>query len=124
MRHIPSLKTLRAAFMQQLEHDYPDPEKRVRQLRKLLEGWRDGTLSYTSMVHSPSRYMLQLANDILQGHGIEHVESANGRAEAYYVNMGDTYTATILLDTKRSTVLATSWGDWVEKEERAGNRFD
>jgi len=68
--------------------------------------------------------MMQRVDEILEGYGIEGLESVNGRAHAYYVNMGDTYAPTILLDTSSDSVRVTSWGDWVEAQERKGNRFE
>ena len=84
-------------------------------LRFALERWRDKQLR--------TREMLDIADSLLDGHGVESLRSDNGRAEAYYVNMGDTYDTTVLLDLPRETVFIMSWGDYVEKEERAGNRF-
>ena len=39
-------------------------------------------------------------------------------AVASYVNMGDTYVATILYDIEKGEFFVTSWGDWVEEYER------
>lgn len=118
MRHIPSQKTLKDVFWKQFVHDYDFDRAKLTLtvLRNLLVAWKDGL--------AKSREMLEEANQLLHGHGIEHLRSVNGKAEAYYVNMGDTYTSTILLDTQRDKVSATDWGSWVEAEERAGNRFE
>jgi len=116
MRHIPSLKKLKEFFGQYMEHDYGDEAPgKLRELRRNLEFWRDGEIK--------SRTMLRIADDILQGHGLEHLMSENQRAEAVYVNMGDTYNATLLFDLNKGRMWATTWGDWVETEERKGNRF-
>lgn len=111
MRHIPSKKKL----VEMLWDVMRDRRELIPNLRKLLEEWKHRGIS--------SREMMEEANGILDGHGVEYLESDNGRAEAYYVNMGDTYTPTILLDTKKDRVWATDWGSWVEAEERKGNRF-
>lgn len=124
MRHIPSAKTLENAFSDVLSKGRIPVDEALRELRALLVAWRDGALRYESTITKPSRYMLEEANRILDGHGIEFLESENGKAAAYYVNMGDTYAPTLLLDTARSRVWATTWGDWVEAEERRGNKFD
>jgi hypothetical protein len=117
MSHIPSLKTLRDVFGQSFRHDYGEDlaEKNLKELREALVLWREHRLS--------SKHMMQLANMFLKGHGIEYLESENERAKAYYVNTGDTYNATLLLDIPRNRVWATTWGDWVEAEERRGNKF-
>lgn len=36
---------------------------------------------------------------------------------AEYVNMGETYTPTLLFDTENQTLHVTSWGDWYEEWE-------
>lgn len=124
MRKIPSMKTLEATLSGVLSKGHTPVDEALKQLRNVLVAWRDGTLNYRSMIHKPSRVMLEAANSILEGHGIEYLESVNGRAHAYYVNMGDTYAPTILLDTSSDSVRVTSWGDWVEAQERKGNRFE
>ena len=112
-RHIPSLKTIRRGLDPFFNHDSV-PENAAK-LRKVLEDWRDGGIR--------SREMLDTANALLNAHGVESITSENERADAYYVNMGDTYTTTVLLDLPRDTVFITDYGSYVEKEERAGNRF-
>jgi hypothetical protein len=91
----------------------------VRHLREVLVRWRDREIK--------SREMLEEVNRILEGFGIEYIRSARDDVYdahgAYFVNMGDTYDPTILLDLDRNRVWATSWGDWVEAEERQGKRF-
>lgn len=57
-------------------------------------------------------------NEILEGHGVEGGCVLNGDAADYsYVNMGDTYTCTILHDCDRGTFRLMSWGDFVEQNE-------
>jgi hypothetical protein len=89
-------------------------------LRETLVVWRDGG--------STSRLMLERLNHYLEGHGIEYIRSTkddqHGAHGAYYVNMGDTYVPTFVLDLDRNRVWATSWGDWVETQERQGKKFD
>lgn len=111
-RHIPSKATL----TQMLSGVMRDRTHLIPNLRVLLEDWKNRSVR--------SREMMDQADTILDGHGVEHLRSVNGRAEAYYVNMGDAYTPTIILDVKKHRVEATDWGSWVEKEERRGNRFD
>jgi len=71
--------------------------------------------------------MLAEANQLLNGHGVEYIRSEDDDQHeahgAYYVNMGDTYTPTLLLDLDRDRVWATDYGSWVEAEERAGRKF-
>lgn len=129
MRRIPSSKMLAQMLSGVLEKARSIPGQvsgddavkyNVKQLRKVLEQWRDRELK--------SREMLEEANRILDGHGVEYLGSAEDDMHsahgAYYVNMGDTYTPTILLDLDRSRVWATDWGTWLEHEERAGKKFN
>lgn len=58
-------------------------------------------------------------NRIMDGCGVEvirgrWVDRYHGDIQAAYVNFGDTYDLTILLDHERQTWRVTSWGDWVE----------
>lgn len=119
MRHIPSEKMLKRMLSGVLEKTRDGVDLNIKRLRVVLVQWRNRWIK--------SQYMLKEANIILEGFGIEYIRSeqddqydAHG---AYYVNMGDTYTPTILLDLDRNRVWATSWGDWVEAEERQGKRF-
>jgi hypothetical protein len=63
------------------------------------------------------------ANDLLSGFGVEavrgnyHVDNHYYEIVGLYVNMGDTYNATILYDTDRQKFYVTSWGDWVEQNQ-------
>lgn len=120
LRHIPSLKMLRGYFGRQFDHDYGDLSgEKLRELRQRLEAWRDGLMK--------SREMLDEANRLLGGHGVEYIrteeDDQHAAHGAYYVNMGDTYTATLLLDLDRGRMWATTWGDWVESEQRQGKRI-
>ncbi len=62
-------------------------------------------------------------NAVLGTFGVEairgrHVDNYHGDIQAEYLNTGDTYAVTLLLDHERDTILITSWGDWVEQNER------
>jgi hypothetical protein len=66
--------------------------------------------------------ILTLANNWLGGHGIEGLPAdeedySRGARSLMYVNMGDTYDATLCYDSKEG-FLVSSWGDWYEKMER------
>lgn len=72
---------------------------------------------------SDDELTLCAANALLDGYGVEVI---NGRwvdhyhqtIQAAYVNNGDTYAPTLLLDHETQRFLLTSWGDWVERNER------
>ena len=64
--------------------------------------------------------LLLAINAVLEGHGTEPIEGRyvdryHQNVQAEYVNMGDTYNTTILIDHETDRMLITSWGDWVEK---------
>lgn len=52
----------------------------------------------------------------LDGHGVEGI-SNHGKTLALYVNMGDTYDATVIADLDEGKVIIGSWGNWVERYE-------
>lgn len=114
MRRIPSLKTIQEGLGRTFDHEGGDFD-RANALRLSLVAWRNGEMS--------SNTLMDGANELLGGHGIESIESENGRAHMSYVNMGDTYTATVILDTSKDSVFITDYGTWVETEERKGNKF-
>ena len=58
---------------------------------------------------------LDAADRILNGYGIECVTGPDGET-LHYVNLGDTYDATICKDS--SGYFIGSWGDWYEQAER------
>lgn len=117
MSNLPSIKTLEAAF----------PTK-GKEIRELLEGKRK-TKDYASVqewlksCYNMPRYeerLMGALNEILEGHGTEAIYGKESETWpiAEYVNMGDTYTATMLYDYDKEKVVVTSWGDWVERSER------
>jgi hypothetical protein len=62
-------------------------------------------------------------NAELEGYGVEAIEGRyidhyHHNIQAAYVNMGDTYTPTILFDNERRMFRVTNWGDWVEQNQR------
>ncbi len=114
MRTIPSLKALRAHERELLGNSAP-PGATPEALRAVLVQWCDREITTQDT-------LAQL--DVLMGtHGVEYLESENGRARVYYCNAGDAYALTLLLDLTSMNVRLTCWGDWVEKQERRGNRF-
>jgi hypothetical protein len=65
------------------------------------------------------------ANRLIGGHGVEairiegaHVDNYHFDIVATYVNMGDPYVATLLHESETGRFLLTTWGDWVEANER------
>jgi hypothetical protein len=68
--------------------------------------------------------VLNRANTVLDGHGVEPIRYKNewqhryyGDAIALYINMGDAYDTTLLYTVVDREFQVTSWGDWVEAHE-------
>ena len=121
---VPSLKTLSAAF---------GPEK-GKILRKLLREevtprevspraakWAD------SCFHAPDErgeeMVMEAANEIIGGYGVEAISGRwndhyHQELQLSYVNLGDTYTTTLVCDLENMRFQVTSWGDWFETHER------
>lgn len=99
----PSVKTLQD-FLMVSAND-------ARQIKRAMNESRGGR----------AEDVLSLANRLMDAHGVEaingeyHVDNYWFDTVALYVNTGDTYNPTLLYETETGRFLATSWGDWVEK---------
>jgi|TARA_Y100000034_G_scaffold133551_1_gene199319 hypothetical protein len=72
--------------------------------------------------YSRAEKVLFICNILLDGHGVESVEGnyLDGYYQTIqleYVNMGDTYSTTIIHDNLKEKFVLTSWGNIVENEE-------
>ncbi len=68
---------------------------------------------------------LQAINKLIEGHGCEAIfDDGQMWPDMEYVNVGDSYAATIVLDRVEGRWLVTSWGDWVEHAERNGRAYN
>lgn len=72
--------------------------------------------------HWPSVQEVKLAmlNELIGGFGVEAIFTDGDMMEPAlsYVNMGDTYAATIAYDHREDEFILTSYGDWVEAYEQ------
>lgn len=65
---------------------------------------------------------------LIGGHGVEVINGEHHRAGYWadavvvYVNQGEVYESTVIYDTQRDVWEVISWGDWVERAERRGER--
>ena len=63
---------------------------------------------------------MERINQLLDAHGVEAIYASGGHSGywqnivAVYVNMGDSYTATVLYDVGRSRFIITDGAAWVE----------
>lgn len=91
-------------------------EQLAREMRALLlaaEGDPDG-----------ADRALEYVDRVIDASGIEAirgdywVDRYYGEIVGLYVNTGDTYSGTVVYDTEKGRFDVTTWGDWVEKNER------
>jgi hypothetical protein len=59
--------------------------------------------------------ILEAVNEVLEAYGTEGI-TPEGQVYpvAAYVNMGDTYEATVVYDIEEKEFILTNWGDWLE----------
>ena len=105
---------------------------KAQELRAIMQGTKDPE-EYASVkawadrcYYAPHEEELKMEaiNAALGGYGVEaiigrYVDRSHQDIQATYVNMGDTYTPTILHDSVTGNFVVTSWGDWVESHERS-----
>lgn len=68
------------------------------------------------MMDTGAPRILQTADKMMNGHGVERISGVGGGL--MYVNMGDTYDATLIYDYKTNRFVVSSWGDIVERQPR------
>jgi hypothetical protein len=97
---------------------------RCKDIEYLLQHSSDCNSWNDQCFNTPSLKELQMyaINEILHGYGIEsiqheqiYISSYYGHICAEYVNLGDTYIMTILLDHITNKFVLCSWGDYYEK---------
>lgn len=93
-------------------------------IRGIING-RQNIYNYASVKVLPegrtyNDCIMEAINEEMNGFGIEpirdpsHWDNYWGDYIAIYVNMGDTYSATILYDTRDNKYILTSYGDFIE----------
>ena len=85
----------------------------ARQIRTQFEIGRDSDNKTDSV--------LEKCDKILGGYGVEFLRGPEWRSywgdtELLYVNLGDTYTATVWFDTRSNKFGVGAWGDLVERQ--------
>lgn len=73
----------------------------------------------TAHSHSAVNKVLELADEMLNAHGVEpirgmHVDNYYYDVVGLYVNMGDSYNPTLLYNTVTGKFVVTTLGDWVQ----------
>lgn len=107
------------------------PDETARQIRGLITG-QINPENYASVQNwvgqcfnrpSSAELVLEALNEVMGGFGVEAirgrwVDSYHCDIQAVYVNMGDTYDITIFLDHETGNYVLTSYGDWIERNEK------
>jgi len=100
--------------------------KALREAFKLSEGDAKKIIKAIDQAksHEDIDQALDDANEFIGGYGVEAVRGEGYQVDRYYydiialyVNMGDTYSTTLLYDTENGEWLITSWGDFFEAWE-------
>lgn len=87
------------------------------------EGFKSVQSWVAQCYNKPSKLELKLEaiNEVLEGFGIEYIESSNDDFNdsqgLSYVNLGDTYVNTVIFDHSDNTWNYCSWGDIVEENQ-------
>lgn len=106
---LPSIKTIAAAF----------PSADAKKIRIALETGADNLWFYASVTPA-----LDTISQLIGGYGTEFIVPRNSaRAHLAYINMGDTYDATVCFDYRRQRFFIGSWGDWVERNDPNGTKY-
>ena len=100
--------------------------EQANQVRQIIKGRLD-PLSFKSVqswvdqcFNMPSKLELKLCaiNEVIGGFGVEYTESVNDsytdKQGLDYINLGDTYTCTVVFNHSTNKFSCTSWGDIVE----------
>jgi vacuolar-type H+-ATPase subunit E/Vma4 len=107
--------------------------EKAKELHEVLKGIRDpesyeSVRKWVSQCHnrpSTGELKMEAANEILDGSGVEAIFSDDSVTQPRYayVNMGDTYTTTVVRERGGKYLLA-AWGDLIERDERRGIRYE
>jgi len=114
----PSIKTIESRLGDILRKEYGD------NLKNELTTIRNSMFKADS--HNRIDQALDSINNILGGYGVEAIRD-NKWSSYYcdigllYVNLGDTYTPTVIYDTRSDKWIIASWGDIVERNEKRFN---
>lgn len=96
-------------------------DAQAKELKAALNRWHN---AYGRDSADEADEVLKLADHFMDAHGTEpirgdyHVDGYYYDVVALYVNTGDAYSATLLYETEPERFILTTWGDWVEKNER------
>lgn len=112
---LANVKNMKTFFEGYMQHDGDWDVKSLRILYKAFRGIPVGG----SM--KPVNQAMELADKTMHGHGVEEIvgfHNSERKTVALYVNMGDTYSSTIIYDCLADEFYVGTYGDWVEWREK------
>jgi hypothetical protein len=101
-------------FADYMKHDGDWGTKNLKDFRNAF----DKALQYTSTMRSVNVAM-DLVDRTIHGHGVEEVvgfknSSSDMKTVGLYVNMGESYSSTIIYDCLANKFYIGTWADWIE----------
>ncbi len=105
-----------------LEIAFPRKGKKLRDLIKgrVKPDQYKSVQCWIEQCYNPPSYQEQVElaiNEVLEGYGVEAIFKGGRYPEVVYINLGDTYTTTLVYDYSRERWYLTSWGDYVERRK-------
>lgn len=97
--------------------------KTFANLYSQIDCWADASRNRRNEIR------LQLLDELLDTCGVEairtdeHIDNYHFDIRASYLNTGDTYATTLLLDHKERVWKLRSWGDFVEEVETENSKY-
>ena len=92
--------------------------------------------NWERQLYNPPREVeriMHALNEVIEGYGIEGIEVEDAYVDSYhhgfiadYINTGDTYNPTIVLDNSNNEFILTTWGNFLQayEEEQAQENSD
>lgn len=117
-KRFPSVRTLDRAFGDALLRTYANLDEARKAPARLRQAMENAGSNGRAVSES-----MQAIDGLLGTHGVECIRGADwhpfwGDVTALYCNTGDAYDTTLLYDTRAGTFHVTSYGAWVEAEEK------
>ena len=97
------------------------------QERLKIPEWKAKVINVLTKEHASSHSdvddILGIIESLLEGNGVEplkgdHVDNYYMDINILYINLGDTYTPTVLYDTLLNRFFVCSWGDYIESKPK------
>jgi hypothetical protein len=112
----PTAKNILEWLGPYMEHEGLDAPRESARLARLIDNVR---------TRRQAEEVLEEVNRVIRGHGVEAIRIEGAYIDNYhfdivatYVNVGDSYAATLLHESETGNFVLTTWGDWVEAHEQ------